>query len=326
MKVKEKSAPLSPDLEAAGRVLSIEAEALRALGDSLDDSFERAVDLLHAVTGRVVISGMGKSGHIGRKIAATMSSTGSPALFVHPGEASHGDLGMITQSDAVLCLSNSGNTNELADIIAFTRRFSIPLLAMVGRPTSSLGDAADVTLVLPTVPEACPMGLAPTTSTTMMLALGDALSVALLQRRGFSPDNFQVLHPGGSLGASLIKVSEIMHVGDELPVARPDTSMREALIVMTARSFGCVGVVDAAGDLLGIITDGDLRRHMDNDLLNRRAEEIMTRAPKTIRPGALAAEALGQMNATKISCLFVTEGRRPVGIIRVHDCLSAGVA
>ena len=323
--------PASDDLSAARRVLDLEAEGLRLLSLGLDQSFVEAVDLLSNVEGRVVVTGMGKSGHIARKIAATFASTGTPALYVHPGEASHGDLGMVTRADAVLVLSNSGETPELADIIAYTRRFSIALIAIIGRGNSALANAgeamaADVALVLPFSPEACPMGLTPTTSTTVMLALGDALAVALLQRRGFSADEFRTLHPGGRLGKSLIRVADIMHERAEVPLVTPDTVMADALLTMTSKSFGCVGVVDDQGSLVGIITDGDLRRHMGADLLIRMAGEVMTAPPKTIRPQALAAEALGNMEANKITNLFVTEGMRPVGIIHVHDCLRAGVA
>ena len=323
--------PESGDLSAARRVLDLEAEGLRALGQALDRSFVQAVDLLSRIDGRVVVTGIGKSGHIARKIAATFASTGTPALYVHPSEASHGDLGMITRADAVLLLSNSGQTPELADIIAYSRRYSIPLLAIVGRAGSSLAStgeemAADIALVLPSSPEACPMGLTPTTSTTVMLALGDALAVALLERRGFSTDEFRVLHPGGRLGKSLIRVADVMHDGDALPLVGPETVMAEALLVMTSKSFGCVGVIDGEGDLIGVVTDGDLRRHMDAGLLDRVAAEVMTPNPKRIGPQALAAEALGKMNADKITNLFVTEGMRPVGIVHVHDCLRAGVA
>ncbi len=317
---------VSADLDAARRVLAIEAKAVEALAASLDGRFARAVDYCLNARGRVVISGMGKSGHVARKIAATMASTGTPAQFVHPGEASHGDLGMITGDDVVLCLSNSGETVELNDLVAYSRRFAIPLIAMVGRPNSSLEGAADVTLALPAAPEACPMGLAPTTSTTLMLALGDALSVALLERRGFSADQFQVLHPGGRLGRVLIKVEDVMHVGDAMPLTTPTMAMSEALIEMSAKTFGCVGVVDDTGRLVGIVTDGDLRRHMNPRLLELNVAEVMTAAPKTIRRQALAAEALGRMNAARISSLFVTEEGRPVGLIRMHDCLRAGVA
>ncbi|MDX1712061.1 MAG: KpsF/GutQ family sugar-phosphate isomerase [Rhodovibrionaceae bacterium] len=299
------------------------------LADALDESFVRALDILDGVTGRVVVTGMGKSGHVGRKIAATLASTGCPALYVHPGEASHGDLGMVTPADAVIALSNSGNTAELNDIIAYARRFSIPLIGMTARAKSALGEQSDALLLLPSAEEACPMGLAPTTSTTVMMALGDALAVTLLERRGFSAQDFHVLHPGGSLGARLLKVADIMHTGDELPLCRPETAMDEAILVMTERKFGCVGVVDGDGKLAGIVTDGDLRRHMSDALLKQSAGEIMTRDPLTIGAQALAAEALGQMNQgpRQITSLFVVdEDRHPVGIVHIHDCLRAGVA
>ncbi len=314
------------DLDVARRVLRIEADALAALADRIDASFAAAVDKLGSVRGRVVVSGMGKSGHVGRKIAATMASTGTAAFFVHPGEASHGDLGMIARDDAVLCLSNSGETSEIADLVAYTRRFSIPLVAIIGRASSSLEAAADVALLLPTAPEACPMGLAPTTSTTMALALGDALAVALLERKGFSADQYHVLHPGGRLGSRLIKVSEIMHSGEAMPLIGRDAPMSEAVLEMTAKSFGCVGVVDTGGGLIGIVTDGDLRRHMGEGLLARSVGEVMTPDPKAIRPQALAAEAVRQMNAGPITGLFVVEDGRPIGFLHLHDCLRAGVA
>ena len=259
------------DLIAARRVLRQEAESLEHLSASLDDSFERTLDLLAAVTGRITVTGMGKSGHVARKIASTLASTGSPAHFVHPGEASHGDLGMIAPNDAVIALSNSGETAELSDIIAYARRFAIPLVAMTRKANSALADAADVAIILPMAPEACPMGLAPTTSTTMMLALGDAIAIALLERKGFTAQDFQVLHPGGALGRTLLRVSDIMHVADELPLCEPDTKMADAILVMTQRRFGCVGIKDESGRLVGIVTDGDLRRHMSNGLLDLRA-------------------------------------------------------
>ena len=269
---------------------------------------------------------MGKSGHIGRKIAATLASTGTPAFFVHPSEASHGDLGMITRTDSLFMMSNSGETTELSDLVAYAARFTIPLIGITSVADSALARAADAALILPDAPEACPMGLAPTTSTTMMLALGDALAVALLERRKFSPADFHALHPGGKLGRRLLKVSEIMHGGGELPLISPDVAMAEALIEMTAKRFGCVGIVDGTGEFLGIITDGDLRRHMDPGLLGRRAGDVMTRSPATIGRDALASEALAIMNDRAITNLFVIEGRRPVGILHIHDCLRAGVA
>jgi len=317
----------SADLETARGVLKIEAEGLQALAAGLDAAFVAAVETLEAVAGRIVVTGMGKSGHVGRKIAATLASTGAPAVYVHPGEASHGDLGMIAPGDAVIALSNSGNTAELSDIIAYTRRFAIPLLAVTARRDSTLARQADRVLQLPRAEEACPMGLAPTTSTTLMLALGDALAVTLLARKGFTRSDFQVLHPGGSLGRQLLRVGELMHTGAELPVTAPETPMREALLVMTARRFGCLGITGEGGSLAGIITDGDLRRHMSPDLLDQRADSVMTANPRTIGAGALAAEALGIMNRAGITSLFVVdETGVPEGILHIHDCLRAGIA
>jgi len=317
---------LDGDIEVAGRVLRIEAQALLDLAAGLDATLSRAVGLLAGITGRVVVTGMGKSGHIARKIAATLASTGTPALWVHPGEASHGDLGMIAKNDAVIALSNSGDTAELADIVAYAKRFQIPLIGITRRAHSSLAEQSDVPLILPASPEACPLGLAPTTSTTLMLALGDALPVALLERRGFSAADFKVFHPGGQLGRQLLRVTEMMHDGAELPLAPLDIKVSEAILVMTAKRFGCVGLIDAEGRLAGIITDGDLRRHMNPDLLAQPAKSIMTLNPKTIRTSALAGEALGIMNSLAITSLFVTDDGRPVGIIHIHDCLRAGVA
>ena len=324
----DRTAAASPDLVAARRVLKLEGDALAALAEGLDDTFVETIDRLHAVTGRIIVTGMGKNGHIGSKIAATLASTGSPAQFVHPGEASHGDLGMITAKDAVLALSNSGRTTELSDLVAYTRRYDIPLIAITGERASALSEAADVTLILPRMPEACPMGLAPTTSTTMALALGDAVAIALLERRGFSAADFQVFHPGGAIGKRLLRVADVMHGAEELPICSLDCPMAEAILIMTAKRFGCVGVVDDSGTLEGIITDGDLRRHMDNDLLGQRAGDVMTGGPKSIRPQALAVEALRMMNMTDrpITSLFVVEGEQPVGIVHIHDCLRSGVA
>jgi len=316
----------SDDLAAARRVLSAEATALADLAGRLDDEFVRALDTLTGAKGRVIVTGMGKSGHVARKIAATLASTGTPALFVHPGEASHGDLGMITRDDAVLALSNSGETRELSDIVAYTRRFRIPLVAITAGAGSSLAESADVALVLPGNGEACPMGLAPTTSTTLMLALGDAIAVALLERKGFKAEDFHVFHPRGKLGQKFLRVADLMHGHEELPLIGGDAAMSEALLVMTAKRFGCVGVLDANGQLAGIVTDGDLRRHMSGKLLEQTARHVMTANPKTIRRQALAAEALGLMNEMKITSLFVVENKRPVGILHIHDCLRAGVA
>ena len=316
----------SRDLDSARRVLRLEAEGIGALAESLGDAFIAALDLLHDVKGRAIVTGMGKSGHVARKIAATMASTGTPAQYVHPGEASHGDLGMITPADVVLALSNSGETSELRDLLEYTRRNAIPLIAITSRAGSTMDEMADVTLLLPATPEACPMGLAPTTSTTASLALGDALAVSLLERKGFSPQDFQVFHPGGKLGQTLLRVSDLMHKGDAMPLCAADTPMKEAILAITAKSFGCVGVLDADGRLAGVVTDGDLRRHMEFDLLNQPAGDVMTADPKTIRPQALAAEAVAVMNKYSITGLFVVEEGKPAGILHIHDCLRAGIA
>ncbi len=322
-----KNRPAEMDLESARKVLRLEADGLNALADTLDQNFADAVDILAAVKGRIVVTGMGKSGHIGRKIAATLASTGAPAFFVHPGEASHGDLGMVTQEDAILGLSNSGETAELSDFIAYSRRFSIPLISITSRQKSALAESADVSLVLPNAQEACPLGLAPTTSTTMTLAMGDCLAIALLERRGFSPDDFQQFHPGGSLGNQLMKVKDLMHSGDALPQVSKEALMSETLLEMTAKHFGCVAVTDDQRNLLGIITDGDLRRNMSDDLIRKTASDIMTTGAKTVGANALAVEALGLMNEKAITSLFVLGDNAEVtGIIHIHDCLRAGIA
>ena len=327
IKARPDTGSANPDLVAARRVLELGAQALHALFDSLDQRFVTALDLLHAVSGRVVVTGMGKSGHIARKIAATLASTGTPAQYVHPGEASHGDLGMVGRNDAVLALSFSGETEELADLIAYAARFKIPLIGMTGNARSTLAQASTVALVMSPLTEACPLGLAPTTSTTAMLALGDALAVALLERRGFTSADFQVLHPGGKLGKRLLRVSDLMHSGDEIPLCKPQTPMREALVEMTAKRLGCVCVVDEAGRPLGIVTDGDLRRHMSDDLPRRAAQDVMTRNPRSIRPQALAAEAVALMNDGRpITSLLVIEDGKLAGILHLHDCLRAGAA
>jgi len=316
-------------IAVARRVIGVEIDGLTAVIKGLDGGFAASVELIAGVQGRVIVTGMGKSGHIARKIAATFASTGTPAQFVHPGEASHGDLGMITAADAVLALSNSGDTVELSDIVSYTRRFRIPLIAMTRRASSALAEAADIALILPESAEACPMGLAPTTSTTMMLALGDAVAVALLERKGFSVHDFHSLHPGGTLGRKLLHVADIMHANDAMPLVPQGTEMAGAILTMSAKSFGCVGVVDGDGRLVGIITDGDLRRHMSAELLTSTVDAVMSRKPRTIRPRALVGEALNLMNAQtpRITCLFAVEDDgRPVGILNVHDCLRAGVA
>lgn len=315
------------DVESARRLFRLEAEGISALADTVDKNFSAAVQALSDVEGRVIVSGMGKSGHIGSKIAATLASTGTPSHYVHPGEASHGDLGMITRQDAVLALSNSGETPELRDIAEFTRRFSIPFVVITSKAGSTLTELADVVLLLPAIPEACPMGLAPTTSTTMSLAMGDALAVALLERKGFSAQDFRVLHPGGKLGSSLLRVSDLMHEGDALPLAATSTTMRDIIPTMSEKRFGCVGVIDGEGDLIGVITDGDLRRTLVENLLSRAAGDVMTTAPKTIKPQALAAEAVAVMNEMQITNLFVVgdTAQKPLGILHIHDLLKAGI-
>jgi arabinose-5-phosphate isomerase len=321
-------APEPETLTATGRrVIGIEAAALGELAAGLGPSFAEAATLMLQARGRVIVSGMGKSGHVARKIAATLASTGTPALFVHPAEASHGDLGMITGGDVVLLLSNSGETAELADLIAYTRRWGIPLIGVARDAGSTLIRRSDIGIVLPPAPEACSVGLAPTTSTTMTLALGDALAVALMEHRAFTPEDFRGLHPGGRLGARLATVADLMHAGAEMPLIAADAPMSEALIEMSARGFGVVGAVDDAGALVGVVTDGDLRRHMQG-LLERTVAQVMTRAPRTIPVTALASEALALMNARKITTLFAVDPaapRMPAGILHVHDCLRAGV-
>jgi arabinose-5-phosphate isomerase len=317
------------DVQAATRVLDCAREAIDALAKSLDGSFSRAVDAILASKGRVIVSGMGKSGHVARKIAATLASTGTPAHFVHPAEASHGDLGVVTRADALVILSNSGETAELSDLITFAKRFSVPLIGIAAREDSALLRAADVALLLPRAKEACPMGLAPTTSTTLMLVLGDALAIALMERRGFTPDQYRELHPGGSLGKSLIRVCDIMHKGDELPLVGENTKLRDALQVMTQKRFGCVGIIDARGRLVGIFTDGDLRRSVERMTPDSKIVELMTRFPKHVAPSDLAAGALAIMNRHNINILFAIEpfdsSCKPIGILHLHDCLRAGV-
>ncbi len=313
------------DLSTARRVLKTESRAIDVMAKGLGDSFVSAVDLLQKISGRVVVTGMGKSGHIARKIAATFASTGKPAFFVHPGEASHGDLGMIQQNDCVIALSNSGETAELSDIVAYTRRYRIPLLGISGRTGSTLDKQADVGLVIPDEPEACPMGLAPTTSTTAMLALGDALAVCLLEREGFTAEDFHGFHLGGKLGQKLLKVSDLMHGGKELPLIFKTATMADALIEMTSKSFGVVGAINSKGMLEGIVTDGDLRRNMNPELLNQKVSEIMTKGGVSASPNQLASEAVAIMNENKITTLFIIQDSKPVGILHIHDCLRAGV-
>lgn len=317
-------------VEGGQRTLSLEASAIRLLADALSGPlaapFVAATRIMLQARGRIIVTGMGKSGHVGQKIAATFASTGSPAFFVHPSEASHGDLGMITRDDVILALSKSGETVELTNILTYARRFGVPLVSITARTGSALAKASDVVLQLPEAEEACPHGLAPTTSTTMQLALGDSLAVALLEARGFTAHDFKVFHPGGSLGAQLSYVRDLMHSRDEIPLAGPDTLMSDAIVSITQKSFGCLGIVDADGKLIGVLTDGDLRRHMRPDLLSLPVRDIMTRQPKWAAPDVLASEALDLINRSRITALFVLEDGVPVGIVHVHDLLRAGVA
>jgi arabinose-5-phosphate isomerase len=315
---------------SARRALVIETEGMQQLIEALDgalgDGFAKSVQVIRAARGRVVMTGMGKSGHIARKIAATLASTGTPASFVHPAEASHGDLGMITAEDVIIMISNSGESPELRDILTYSRRFAVPLIAITSAPQSSLGKEADIVLPLPRAKEACPNGLAPTTSTLLQLALGDALAMALLEDKGFSALDFRKFHPGGKLGAQLKHVRDIMHPREELPLGPGDMPMSDVLIVMTRRSYGCFGVLNEEGRLAGIVTDGDLRRNMTPDLLRRSAGSVMTHGPKTIGPDALASEALAQLNDLKITSLFVIDAeQRPVGLVHIHDLLRIGL-
>ncbi len=325
-----KSAKAQAAIDSALRTLDAErsgVEALiAALRDGLGGQFAAAVDLIRSAQGRVIVTGMGKSGHVGNKIASTLASTGTPAMFVHPAEASHGDLGMIAKGDVILALSWSGETAELKNLTDYSRRFRIGLIGMTANPDSTLGKTADVVLTLPQAREACPHNMAPTTSSLMQLALGDALAIALLESHGFTALDFGMLHPGGKLGALLKTVSDFMHTGEQVPLASLGTKMSDAILQMSAKGFGCVGITDAQGALVGIITDGDLRRHMRNDLLNARVDDVMTKAPKTVRPDQLISETLDILNSMKVTALFAVQAGKPVGVIHVHDLLRAGAA
>ena len=315
---------------SALRTLELESSGVDALAAALRDglgvAFTAAIDTINAAQGRVIVTGMGKSGHVARKIASTFASTGTPALFVHAAEAGHGDLGMITKSDVILALSWSGETPELKNLTEYSQRHSIALIAMTASPDSTLAKNADVVLTLPQAREACPHNLAPTTSALMQLALGDALAIALLESRGFTAVDFGKLHPGGKLGALLKTVRDLMHTGASVPLKPLGTAMSDAILEMTTKGFGCVGITDARGALVGIITDGDLRRHMRNDLLDQSVDDVMTRSPKTVRPDQLISETLDILNTTKVTALFVVEAGKPVGVIHVHDLLRAGAA
>ena len=317
------SASLSRTIELEQRGLATLSGALKS---GLADAFGRAADVIRDAAGTVIVTGMGKSGHVGRKIAATLASTGTPSHFVHPAEASHGDLGMIRETDVVLALSWSGDAPELADIVTYTRRYKLPLIAITSRAESALGAAADVCLTLPVSQEACPNGLAPTTSTTMQMVAGDALAILLLEQRGFSARDFQQFHPGGKLGARLKQVGALMHTGDALPITRSDATLSDAIVEMTSKRFGIAGVVDEAGDLIGALTDGDLRRAFRAGFVDQPVREAMGRRPYTLAADALAVQALALMNEARITCVFVVEGTRPVGLVHIHDLLRAGIA
>ncbi len=332
---KPKPADVSSDraqaaIDSALRTLDAEGGGIDALAtalrDGLGSAFAAAIDLIRAAQGRVIVTGMGKSGHVGHKIASTFASTGTPALFVHPAEASHGDLGMITKNDVILALSWSGETAELKNLTDYSQRHNIGLIAMTASADSTLAKTADVVLALPQAREACPHNLAPTTSALMQLALGDALAIALLESHGFTAVDFGMLHPGGKLGTLLKAVRDLMHSGASVPLAPLGTAMSDALLEMSTKGFGCVGITDPRGLLVGIITDGDLRRHMRNDLLDARVDDVMTREPKTVRPDQLISETLDILNSLKVTALFAVEAGKPVGIIHVHDLLRAGAA
>ncbi|MBO6281386.1 MAG: KpsF/GutQ family sugar-phosphate isomerase [Alphaproteobacteria bacterium] len=317
------------DIKVAKQTIDREIEALKAMEDSLDATLTEVLDILQKTKGRVIVTGMGKSGHIACKIAATMASTGTPAFFLHPGEASHGDLGMITQGDTVIAISNSGESKELCDIIFYCRRFSIPLIGITKNPDSTLAQSSDFVLHLPTNREACPIGLAPMSSTTATLVMGDVLAAALMVRRGFTEEDFKIRHPGGKLGSILRHVSDVMHTGDEMPLVSDKALMEDALLVMTSKRLGCVGILDEAGKLIGMITDGDLRRWMSPHLTAEKVVDVMTKNPRTTKESTLIAEAVNIMNNTGrgITNMFVVdENNKPVGIIHIHDCLRAGVS
>jgi arabinose-5-phosphate isomerase len=328
--VRKPKPVLSAYLASAFRTLETESDGLAALAAAMADGlaapFTAAVETIRAARGRVIVTGIGKSGHVARKIAATLASTGTPAFFVHAADASHGDLGMITSDDVMLALSWSGETEELKDLINYSRRFRIALIAVTVNLESTLGKAADIVLVLPSAREACPHNLAPTTSSLMQLALGDALAIALLESRGFTAVDFGIFHPRGQLGAALKFIRDVMHPGDAVPLIARGAPMSEAIVEMSAKGFGCVAVIETTGKLAGVITDGDLRRHMRTDLLQATVDEVMTASPKTVRPDQLASEALQLLNASKITALIVVEADRPVGIVHFHDLLRAGVA
>ena len=315
------------DRLSAIRTIDSEIKAIEELKHSLDSSsLTQALDFMQNSKGRIIITGMGKSGHIGKKIAASLASTGTPSFFVHPAEASHGDLGMITEDDVVIAISNSGESRELIDILNYCKRFGIKLVAITKNAESSLGKAGDVVLLLPNNGEACPLGLAPTSSTTATLVLGDILTIGMIERKGFSKEDFNDRHPGGKLGSILKRVSDLMHTGQDMPILDENSNMQAVLLEMTSKRLGCVGFINQVGDLTGILTDGDLRRCLSSKILEEKAVDLMTKNPKTIAPNAMSAEALKIMHDKKITNLFVVENKKPVGVIHIHDLLNNGVA
>ncbi|MBR5304049.1 MAG: KpsF/GutQ family sugar-phosphate isomerase [Candidatus Gastranaerophilales bacterium] len=314
------------DILNAVQTIDVEIEALNELKELLDENLSKALDMIEQTQGRVIITGMGKSGHIGKKIAASLASTGTPSFFMHPAEASHGDLGMVTDNDLIIAISNSGESRELIDILNYSKRFGIKLISITKNPESSLGKAGDIVLRLPLSKEACPLGLAPTSSTTATLVLGDILTVAMIERRGFSKVQFNQRHPGGKLGSILQKVKDMMHKDDEMPILKTDASINEIIIEMTSKRLGCVGFVDENNIFCGMFTDGDLRRCLNADLKNAKAYDIMTKNPFTAHPEMFASEAIKILNEKKITNLFVVEDNKAVGVIHIHDLLKAGIA
>lgn len=327
MALEMQQSQMELDRISAIKTIDSEIDTINHLKDSVKaENLTKALDFMQNSKGRIIITGMGKSGHIGRKIAASLASTGTPSFFVHPAEASHGDLGMITEDDVVVAISNSGESRELIDILNYCKRFGIKLVAVTKNAESSLGKAGDVVLELPNNGEACPLGLAPTSSTTATLVLGDILTVGMIERKGFSKEDFNDRHPGGKLGSILKRVSDLMHTGQEMPILDENSNMQAVLLEMTSKRLGCVGFINQTGDLTGILTDGDLRRCLSSKILEEKAIDLMTRNPKTISPNAMTAEALKIMHDKKITNLFVLEGKKPVGVIHIHDLLNNGVA
>ncbi len=327
MALEMQKSQIELDRISAIKTIDSEIDTINHLKDSVKaENLTKALDFMQNSKGRIIITGMGKSGHIGRKIAASLASTGTPSFFVHPAEASHGDLGMITEDDVVVAISNSGESRELIDILNYCKRFGIKLIAITKNAESSLGKAGDVVLELPNNGEACPLGLAPTSSTTATLVLGDILTVGMIERKGFSKEDFNDRHPGGKLGSILKRVSDLMHTGQEMPILDENSNMQAVLLEMTSKRLGCVGFINQAGDLTGILTDGDLRRCLSSKILEEKAIDLMTRNPKTVSPNAMTAEALKIMHDKKITNLFVLEGKKPIGVIHIHDLLNNGVA